>query len=587
MFFFATPSKHGVSKANNASFNLTLVNMRLKYCLSRFWLATSVSFYLFIPYLTRYTDKNTRFSFHWTRWDLGSLLFSIVLVGTLFFLCFVLLYVRGKIRTRKVFEISYIAIFGIVLVANIFHLGKFMIKNPPSYIIKLEFLVWFLLGIFILLAIFKHHKKIKALCITLCFISSPIVFLFTFNALRYQSFISDRGSPPALSKNEYQQLTDKRNVYIFIFDEWSYQRSFNNKGLITEFKNLKQFANQALAFHNAKSPWANTIRSISSFLFQTNLRFVMKENQMGFKGTQYHPINQIESIFHHTQELGFYTAMIGTAIPYGELLGGSSDFCEAISVYKRFGESFFDVAKYHLVTGLLLLPRPFFTNIRGKIAHYFFNRFQINRVNTTHELFEAIVQVQPRPTFAVFHYMIPHYPYIFNRDGHKKLFAIYQGNEVSNYYGNLAYLDRKIGEIITELKKANKFENSLIIMTSDHSWRKDTDYRKNKLVMEKRHVPLFIKMPYQKHSIEINSKFNTYKLGSFINKYLDGEFTLAEVKPLLDKENYFTPPPLESRTTKHLPLNKELKALGYISNGEQESLRPPAKGCKSMPYKNQ
>lgn len=55
-------------------------------------------------------------------------------------------------------------------------------------------------------------------------------------------------------------------------------------------------------------------------------------------------------------------------------------------------------------------------------------------------------------------------------------------------------------------------------------------------------------MPYQKHTIEINAKFNTYKLGSFINKPLDGEFTLAEVKPLLMKDNYFTPLLLESKT---------------------------------------
>ncbi len=167
--------------------------------------------------------------------------------------------------------------------------------------------------------------------------------------------------------------------------------------------------------------------------------------------------------------------------------------------------------------------------------------------------------------------MIPHFPYTFNRDGHKKLFAIYQGKEVSNYYGNLAYLDTKIGEIISILKKVNKYEDSLIIMTSDHSWRYDPDYDKTnrRWRAEKLHVPLFIKMPHQKSSIEIDSKFNIFKLGNFIDKYLDGDFTLAEVKSLLDKENYFSPIPLELKTTEHLPLNKgmneKLKDLGYIS----------------------
>jgi len=521
----------------------------MKYYISRFWLAISVSFYLFTPYLSRYTHEFNRFIFHWTRWDLISLLFCIVLLGTLFFLFLIIFYVRGKSFTRKVFDLLFIATFGVACVANVLHLVRYKLlvklSNPwiQLYIWWYSgYFLWILLGIFVIYAGFMHTKKIKKLCITLCFIASPILPIFTLNALRYPSITSSMGSLPAHSEAEHYNEKDRRNVYIFIFDEWSYQRSFSNRKLISMFTNLNQFKDSAFVFHKAYSPSPNTLTSIPSFLFQTNLRFTTKGSIMGFKGESFHPINQAENIFHHARELGFYTCIIGSYTPYGELLKDSVDFSKAMSVAKRFGNSFLAISKYHLLTGSLLLPAPFFPRERKKIKEYFFNRFQIKRINATHKLFKTIVKNQTRPTFAVFHYMLPHFPYIFNRDGHKELFAIYKGKDTSNYYGNLAYLDKKIGEIISILKESNKFDNSLIIMTSDHSWRGDPDYTKDTSLLEKCHVPLFIKLPHQGCSIEINSKFSTSKLGTIINKYLDGNFDVSKARSLFLDENLFISP---------------------------------------------
>lgn len=530
----------------------------MKHYLSRFWLALSVSFYLFIPYLSRYTDGFNRFVFHWTRWDLTALLFCSVMLGTLFFICFMILYVRGKEFTKKVFSLSFIAVSGIALVANILQPLKsdlqISFSSPKSHwLIWLYagYFLWTFLGILLIYAGFRHTRKIKTLCITLCFIASPIILIFTFNALKYPSITSNTGSLFAHSESKNNNRETVRNVYMFIFDEWSYRRSFSKRKLIAEFKNLKQFKDLALVFHKAYSPSPNTFSSMPALLFQTNLRFTAKGGRMGFRGKRFHPLNQAENIFHHARELGFYICIIGSYIPYGGLLREGVDFAKSIPAFKRLGDSFFGVAKYHLVTAFLLLPDPFFTHTRKKITNYFFNRFQVNRNNTTHEMFKTIVQDQPQPTFAVFHYMLPHFPYIYNQDGHKKFFDIYKWTP-SNYHGNLSYLDKKIREIISVLKKSNKFDNSLIIMTSDHSWRKDPDYGKKRLALKKHHVPLFIKLPYQDRSIKINSRFSTSKLGTIINNYLDGNFTIARAKSLLRNKSLFTRP-LPARKKKKPP----------------------------------
>jgi hypothetical protein len=353
---------------------------------------------------------------------------------------------------------------------------------------------------------------------------------------------------PIVSESNNQKYDDKMNVYIFIFDEWSYRRSFDNKTLIPEFRHLKQFANQALIFHKAVSPGHATALSMPALLLQNKLRYVIGENQLGFQGKQFHPLEEAESIFRYARKEGFYTAMIGHAMPYGELLGEDVDFCKAICGNKKFGDGFFDVAKYHLLTAALMLPDPFFHSERKLITHYFINRFQLDLIATTHDLFKTIVHDLSRPAFAVFHYNLPHAPYFFTRNGYKEPFAVYTYDNVSNYYGNLAYLDEKIGEIIATLKKSNKFDNSLIIMTTDHSWRFDPDYDKTdwRWMFAACHIPLFIKMPHQNRSIEIHAKFETFTLGNFVKEYLHGSVTLADVETLLSKEHFFTPTPLES-----------------------------------------
>ena len=51
-------------------------------------------------------------------------------------------------------------------------------------------------------------------------------------------------------------------------------------------------------------------------------------------------------------------------------------------------------------------------------------------------------------------------------------------------------------------------------------------YGKDVSILEKCHIPLFIKFPYQEQSIEINSRFSTTKLGSIVNNYMDGNIDI-------------------------------------------------------------
>ncbi len=526
--------------------------MLLGHYLSRFWLACSLSFCLFAPYLSRYTDAANRFFFYWVRADLFSLLFCVVAAGFIFFLCYVLFYLAGTAATKKICEIFFIVLTGIAAVANISCMVKLSKIRPAGYIIALGIFAWIFMGGGMVWLCLKHRRRIITICMALCFIVSPLFPVFTLNALGYPSLTPDIGAMPTASAENPFKSGVRRNVYLFIFDEWSYQRSFQDRRLIQSFPNLQRFADQAMIFHNAAAPSSNTATAVPSILYQTSLRFVIRGADLGFEGLECHPLDQAENIFRRARELGFFTAMIGSAMPYGELLGGAVDFCRSIHEYKRFGDDFWGVAKYHLLTAALLLPAPLFHHERKLVAHYFFNKYRVVSIDATHNLFAKTVTEQKHPTLAIFHYMIPHLPYIFNGEGgHKDFFTVYEDNDLPGYYDNLAFTDKMIGEIVATLRGANKFEESLIIFTTDHGWRFDPGYDPNEWrlwSLKMRHVPLFIKLPFQNRSVEVDTKFETYHLGNFINRYLDGEFDLAKAERLLREEGSFKPRPLEEAT---------------------------------------
>ena len=531
--------------------------MPARYYATRFWLSLSLSFLLMTPYLQRYNSGFNRFVFHWNRYDLLALLFSVVLLGALHFLCFVMFYVRGKALSKKISSLIFILIVELVIFSNLAHLiNKILIEIFPittkaywMIILYYRYPLWALLIAIFAYAIFKNTAKIKKWGLTLCFIASPILPLFFLNGLRYDSIIPDVGSRCSAVEHHDAARGMDRNVYLFIFDEWSYQRSFRERELLSEMTNLNNFHKCAFVFHQAFSPSRDTVSSIPSILFQTDRNFKYLHGRMGFNGRDFQPPDPKESIFHYPGTLGFYTGIVGCYVPYGNLLKGTVDFGESTSDFKLLGEGFLDVAAYHLSEGLLMFLKPFLEDVYSKVNAYLYNQFHVKLIQDTHGLCKMIIQDQSRPTFAVFHYMIPHFPFIFDRNGHKDLFASYECNQ-ENYRGNLIYLDRIIGEIMETLKKAGKFDSALIIMTSDHSWRNDPLLTNTTPVMEQCHVPLFIKMPFQNRPVEIDTKFEIFHLGNFINRYLDTHFDLQEAEQLFREENSFQPRSREEEITK-------------------------------------
>jgi len=70
---------------------------------------------------------------------------------------------------------------------------------------------------------------------------------------------------------------------------------------------------------------------------------------------------------------------------------------------------------------------------------------------------------------------------------------------ISQYDGSIAYLDSQIGELIERIKKIGFYENSLIIITSDHGeafGERNLMEHGVSVYQDQDYVPLIIKLPY-------------------------------------------------------------------------------------------
>jgi len=105
--------------------------------------------------------------------------------------------------------------------------------------------------------------------------------------------------------------------------------------------------------------------------------------------------------------------------------------------------------------------------------------------------FEAMNKIAKEPFFLFLNYMDVHTPYrppppydsYFLKQPFPQLYRLkqyylqYQGKNskdswdtylLSQYYGEIAYLDTQIGNLVQRLKEMNRYDSSLIVITSDH-----------------------------------------------------------------------------------------------------------------------
>jgi hypothetical protein len=129
----------------------------------------------------------------------------------------------------------------------------------------------------------------------------------------------------------------------------------------------------------------------------------------------------------------------------------------------------------------------------------------------------------PNIGLTVIHFPIPHWSFIYDRFT-KTFISSFQRKDFNGYLDNLALVDRTLGELRYDMEKAHLWEETVIILTSDHWWREsDKFYGK----VDKR-VPFLIKLAGQKEAITYDKPFNTVLIHDLILGLLKREISSSK-----------------------------------------------------------
>ncbi|MCB9849910.1 MAG: sulfatase-like hydrolase/transferase [Phycisphaerales bacterium] len=502
---------------------------------------------LLAPHLRMYNAEATRYFTYWGRSDALALTILIVGIGALLATLHMLARAMRNNAVDRIADAAFVALLGIGLVVTV---RSGLLSTPQKWqaVFAASAVGVILLGVACL------HWRMRAVpraARALCLILSPAVVVVIGQMLAYPEFSVPREPDPSTQQmpvvaaltGGHPQPVPSGNVYLFVFDEWSYERTFT-EDMATELPNLAELTADATVYHDAHSSFHETRLSLPSILFQTDETYTWAGGEPGFQTADGNSRDARlrSNVFSRMKTLGYHTYMVGFYHPYRRLFGAELDNCFAAA--DRRGDNDERLNGNDLLRHLrcaswvfaMALPKP---DALAWRVHRWCGAQEAtprrDRVSQVHERALAIMR-QPAPTFAVLHYPLPHDPLIFDRDGaHEELgrtlpmdFGPYGAdgfvrprpeNQIARYAGNLRYLDTVLGELMATLRAAGNFEDATIILTSDHTWRFDPEldqlyierglpYRSlafENSPAELTHVPLVIRHPHQQERVDVDA----------------------------------------------------------------------------------
>jgi len=262
--------------------------------------------------------------------------------------------------------------------------------------------------------------------------------------------------------------------------------------------NLDSLARDGILFSNAISPCSWTLPAFSSIVTG-----VSPSVHMTTQATSSLP-DTFKTLAEYLREDGYYTAAIGRnsfMMPERELSQGFAEY------------NFFPKRKYITMTSLGA------TMLREIFPHSF--KISASTKELTDIAITWLEENHQVESFFWLHYFDPHHPYSppheylpddaepvpsigtsFFDFGEVRA-GLFLNNEEREwvrtlYESEVSYVDHNVGRVITTLKRLGIYDESLIIVTSDHGdefWEHGSIEHGHTLYNELIHVPLIVKLP--------------------------------------------------------------------------------------------
>jgi len=497
----------------------------MKAALPRIAGAATLAFALVTPYLSRYTVQYNRYFLHWRRSDVLGVLLIAIALALLMLLADAAVRRSERPGVKRVRNAAFGLALGVALAANAYQ-ASFTIPQIPDT-------CWYWLLPPLLACVAALRPAAARAGIVFCTVLSPVVVLVPAKMLAYPPLdVPIERFPATTLADGTEGQSPPPNVYLVVFDEWSYERSLDEAGnWRADLPHLAALARTSDVYTDAHSLASHTDISLPRLLFQTDQEFTRKRGVPGFLDGQgqWTPTPLITGLFGRAKNAGLHTFMVGWYHPYRRMFGDQVDFSYSHCQYDWFGSSFAGRTMYHgwQIVGRWFPPAGVANDLWLKWGARLYARTQPSRTSRIHELTRRIITSVDASTLGVFHYPVPHRPFVFDGSSQVRK-PLFDPSSEKGYIGNLGYMDLLLGELVADLRRAGKFDSSWLIVTSDHTWRDDPRFLEKPAEERLTHVPLLIKKPRQTALAEYDHRFSLGRISSML---FDDQRLAAEKEP--------------------------------------------------------
>ena len=481
-------------------------------------LSLSLATLLFLRQIGFWASSKNRFFFHWQRSDTLALIAALLAFALLFFLIARL--VRRVWPARAGIILQWLTI---ILVADVVvgYAGSGTIWGR-STVLAGTWAVVTGIGLYTSSrSAFRFVARGRDILIALAWLA-PILLgqMLLWRAWDVQPAAAD--VRPAAGPG-------RTPVFIFIFDGWSYERSYQDDQLLPLFRNLRGLAGRSLEFTRTHSQGHTTMLSLPQLVFQRKGTLHAGNGVTHWdEGRSTTRSPQVPSLFVAARARGYRTSIIGFYLPYRGILG---DQVEHITSHPHApkGNTLPGGMWIAAVRNLNFLADPLSQLLW---LEWYTRAYSENWARLNHEVRNGVRDLIRRSdgsTFAMVHAPQPHGPFVFEEDGSYRGALAAGPGTPDDYRRHLQVLDLAIGDIISEMEAVGVLDPALVIITSDHSWKVESDTALKTAPDALTWVPLFVKLPHQTAPHRVSEPFCLGQIGALIQRVIDTTLTERNV----------------------------------------------------------
>ena len=408
-----------------------------------------------------------------------------------------------------------------------------------------------LIGVFglIVFTLARHSRRVISVAQAIVLILSPFA-LMTFSQAAW-SLVKNR-PVNAAAKNKSaadagNNIRPATRVLWVIFDELDYQAAFAARPSSVELPELDRLRNESVVATNAYPPAKWTMLSIPALVTGRLVAEAQpsscNELMVKFDGAS-EPVgwSTQPNVFSRTREIGGAAAVVGWYHPYCRVIGGDLTRCSFTVVANEM-----DTRGQRVSTSMLEHFRMVGAAtqvIRQAIPKSMrsYKRWEFDYVEGLKRMSQegAAAATDGALSLVLIHFPAPHWPCLYDR---RKDDFTFEGG--CNYFDNLKLVDRTFGDLRRSMERAGLWDDTVVLLSSDHWWRTDIWPKNQSWTKEEQaviskdadyHVPFMLKLKRQRASVIYQPSFNTVLSQDLLLALLRGELSAPpDVTAWLDR----------------------------------------------------